>query len=209
MSTLKSRYQTAGQSQVFAFWDTLSRDEQDSLSTQLEAIDVDRVNAIYNTAVAAEKETSDPNRTADTIKPLPLDACDSVVDKSDSENSWRRAGLKAIARGEVGVLLMAGGQGTRLGSSAPKGCYDIDLPSHKSLFQYQAERIARLQSVVASECDNPKRPIVIPWYVMTSGPTRSATQAFFAKHKYFGLKQENVIIFEQGLMVAHLVCLRH
>ena len=122
-----------------------------------------------------------------------------MLDASPAQiEEWRQVGLKAIANGEVGVLLMAGGQGTRLGSYAPKGCYDIGLPSHKSLFQYQAERIARLQIVAARECGGEEGKVVIPWYVMTSGPTRGETEAFFHKHNFFGLDPANVIFFEQG-----------
>ncbi|KAJ7897181.1 nucleotide-diphospho-sugar transferase [Mycena olivaceomarginata] len=155
--------------------------QQKALADQLEALDIERVNRIYKKAVSAEAEAAAPGGH-DPIQPLPKDATDSV--KSDGkEAEWRKIGLEAIANNAVGVLLMAGGQGTRLGSSAPKGCYDIGLPSHKSLFQYQAERIARLQTVAEED-----------------GPTRRETADFFAKNAYFGLDPKNVILFEQGTL---------
>lgn len=196
---LQQRYDKAGQGHLLKFWPTLSEEERVQLTKQLEALDVERVNRIYQKAVSAEKEASDPNVPAEPVGPLPKDATDSVND-ADKVKDWRRVGLAAIARGQVGVLLMAGGQGTRLGSSAPKGCYDIGLPSHKSLFQYQAERIARLQEVAELEEGKPAGSVIIPWYIMTSGPTRPETEKFFKTNEFFGLKPENVIFFEQGTL---------
>ena len=199
---IRKRYEAAGQGHLLQFWPKLSDSERASLLAQLDALDIDRVNRIYKRAIGGEKEAAD-HAGKDAIEPLPEDAADSVIGDPEKEKEWRSVGLKAIAHGEVGVLLMAGGQGTRLGSSAPKGCYDIGLPSHKTLFQYQAERIARLQTVAEQETGKPKGSVVIPWYVMTSGPTRQATESFFKSHKFFGLSPKNVIFFEQGTF--HLV----
>ncbi|KAG9045103.1 UDP-N-acetylglucosamine pyrophosphorylase [Tulasnella sp. UAMH 9824] len=200
VESVKERYEAAGQGQVFKFWADLTPEQQSTYLGQLNSLDVERVNRIWKKAVDVEKELSSGSAGDEEITPLPDDAFDTILGAPDKEKEWREVGIKAIADGRVGVLLMAGGQGTRLGSSDPKGCYDIGLPSHKSLFQYQAERIARLQTVAEEEQGKSKGSVIIPWYVMTSGPTRKPTVAFFEKNKYFGLNKKNVIFFEQGTL---------
>lgn len=206
----KARYEAAGQEHVFKFWDTLNEAERSALLDQVESLDIERVNAIYTKAIAADEEAK--NATNDDLEPLPDDAFDSVVGAPEKESDYRSVGLRAIAEGEVAVLLMAGGQGTRLGSSDPKGCYDIGLPSKKSLFQLQAERIRRLQTVAEQEHDKPKGSVVIRWYIMTSEPTHDATRAFFgwgregeSLHKdkpvNFGLSADQVVFFKQGTCI--------
>ncbi|CBZ50965.1 hypothetical protein NCLIV_040400 [Neospora caninum Liverpool] len=57
---------------------------------------------------------------------------------------WFSLGLKLIRDGRVAVLVLAGGDGTRLGFSGPKGVLPAGPLSRKSIFQIFAERIRRL-----------------------------------------------------------------
>ena len=197
LKKLHERYAKAGQEQVLAFYDELDVAGKAALYDQLSSFDPDYVNEISHKALHPSESV---NEDAETIlKPLPESATASVLDsKSEDIESWYSSGLSLAADGKVAVVLMAGGQGTRLGSSAPKGCFNIDLPSGKSLFQIQAERIWKVQQLAGKK--HGKSGVVIPWYVMTSGPTRGLTEKFFQGHDYFGLRKEDVMIFEQGVL---------
>lgn len=194
---LQQQYVDAGQGQVFAFVDELKPTEKTQLFHQLANFEPTRINELAETALnpppATEEQQGPP-----TLEPLPDVAVASILDSDPKDiQQWYDVGLQAVAENKVAVVLMAGGQGTRLGSSDPKGCFDIGLPSQKSLFQIQAERIARLQ-LLAKRVSG--KDAVIPWYIMTSGPTRKPTEEFFQKHNFFGLDQNNVVIFEQGIL---------
>ena len=194
---LKQKYEKAGQGHVFQYWEELKPAEQGAIYKQLEPIDPEHINKITETALNPPAETEEEKNPK--LEQLPDSVTSSVIDSKDGDlNKWYDSGLKLISENQVGVVLMAGGQGTRLGSSAPKGCFDIGLPSKKSLFQLQAERIGKLENL-ASKTYN-KEDVSVPWYIMTSGPTRKPTEQFFEENKYFGLNRNNVIFFEQGVL---------
>lgn len=195
LNELKSKYEKAGQEQVFAFYDKLSTAEKAGLFNQLQGFTPDYINEITEKALHPPKAETTENK----IEPLPENATSSVLDSKEEDlKKWYDDGLKLIAENQVAVVLMAGGQGTRLGSSDPKGCFNIGLPSEKSLFQLQGERIAKVESLAKKTYG--KDSVTVPWYVMTSGPTRGPTEKFFQEKNYFGLKKENVVIFEQGVL---------
>ena len=103
--------------------------------------------------------------------------------------------------------------------SCLQGCYDIGLPSGKSLFQLQAERILKLQTLAGAALDRnscapaaataaiddcctatAQLPFTIRWYIMTSPATHEATMQFFHSMYYFGLQQEQIVFFQQGML---------
>ncbi|KAI9335522.1 nucleotide-diphospho-sugar transferase [Obelidium mucronatum] len=195
---LRQAYEAAGQGHVFQYFSQLDADAQTALLAQLGDIDVARCNRIFAKATTAAAHDHD------SFDPLPAASFSSTLDARNAAAvaAWRAAGLALIARGKVAVILLAGGQGTRLGSSAPKGCYDVGLPSHKSLFQLQGERILSVQKIAAKAHPEHAATAIVPWYVMTSEPTRAATESYFKENKYFGLNPEQVFFFNQGVLPA-------
>lgn len=195
LAALKKRFADAGQGQVFQYFDELNDQEASTMFEQLSKIDVDRCNQFFDMTV---RQSSTGSSTSQRIDPLAAGSFASTLDQAqaDDQAKWKAEGMRLIRENKVAVILLAGGQGTRLGSSAPKGCYDIGLPSGKCLFEIQAERIRRLQHLAGKEGQD----ATIPWLVMTSGPTAAATQKKFADSDYFGLKKEDVFFFNQGVL---------
>merc|ERR1719249_87248 len=143
---------------------------------------------------------SSGDRDMSSMRPIEDSLCQSVNTATPEElEEYRSIALRAAGKGHVGVLLLAGGQGTRLGVPYPKGMYDIGLPSGKTLYQIQIERILRLQELAkrltGQDCK-------IPMYVMTSEHTKQPTLEFFKKHNYFGMEDDQLVIFEQRTIPA-------
>ncbi|CAK0787940.1 hypothetical protein CVIRNUC_011162 [Coccomyxa viridis] len=170
--------------------------DHDKLANDIQSLDMEHIRHIFSKS----KEASEASTSAH-ITPLQPGDVKCIDDVSDGEEMrWIRTGFRLIAEGKLGVILLAGGQGTRLGSSAPKGCYDIGLPSRKSLFQLFAERIARVQKLAADgvPSDIDRKPV--RWYIMTSTATDQETKVFFRQRSYFGLTESQVVFFQQGTL---------
>jgi len=109
-------------------------------------------------------------------------------------HAWEAArtlGESLLSSGKVAALTVAGGQGTRLGLSGPKGCFGVTPVCQKSLFQVFAEKILAAQRRYKNR---------FYWLMMTSQVNNEQTTQFFHDNDFFGLEEEQVIFFEQGLL---------
>ncbi|XP_075240623.1 UDP-N-acetylhexosamine pyrophosphorylase-like isoform X2 [Convolutriloba macropyga] len=189
-SELRDKLTRYEQSHLMQFYDELNEQDQQKLLADISTVDFDDVNQFFD----AKYSTTEACR----LSPVEKDITGSVHDANASE--YRDKGLSVIAANKVCVLLLAGGQGTRLGVTYPKGMYNVGLPSGKTLYQIQAERILKIQQLADSHAGHTSPRSVVPWYIMTSEHTKEATQEFFESKDYFGLDKNNVVFFEQNMI---------
>lgn len=160
------------------------------LEKQLSEINFDELDSLIREYVDQKPETK-----------IPADLSPAPFFRLKPENGaqaeyYRKAeakGRELLASGKVAMLVVAGGQGTRLGFDGPKGTYPICSVTGKTLFQYFAEEIGRFAE---------KYGHVLHWYIMTSELNDRATREFFKSHDYFSLPADSVHFFTQGTMPA-------
>ncbi len=167
-----------GQEHIFEAYQKLDDKGKEKLAAQIERIDWSIVE------MAGHKELS-----LERGKLEPLSALE-VTQIEENKAKYEEIGLGAIRAGKVGAVLLAGGQGTRLGSDGPKGKYNIGLTKEIYIF----ERLIRNLMDVTD-----KAGCFVPLYVMTSDKNHDETIAFFEEKNYFGYPKDFVKFFKQEM----------
>ena len=186
---LREQAEHAGQGHIFRFWDELSNQSREQLIGQIQSIDFDlllrlKKEYIENPASRTFSGQLEPPE----IIPIPV-----TDDQQKRAGEATKVGVKLLQEGKVGAILVAGGQGTRLGFDGPKGKFKIMPVSGKTFFQLFAEKIAAL---------NKKYDCTIPWFIMTSEANDLETRDYFLEHNFFDLNPEDIYFFKQGMIPA-------
>lgn len=199
LDILKKNLARYDQEHLLMYWEELDEEQRKLLTEDIHELDLEEVNKFFKRATSSLADGNE--KLDDKMEPVCEDNYIAIsrTDK-DRLKKYNDEGLKQIAEGRVGVLLMAGGQGTRLGFAYPKGMYNVGLPSNKSLFRIQGERILKLQRLASDLTGKNGR---ITWYIMTSEHTMHPTRKYFEENNYFGLQAEDIIMFEQGSLPCY------
>ena len=168
------------QDHVLAFWSKLSKDEKAALLSQIETLDPKSVKRCAQTLQNGSETPDSSKGKAPKVALLKGKALQEAV----------AVGEKELRQGKVAALLVAGGQGSRLGYDGPKGCYEIGPITNAPLFYFHARKILARSLRYGKS---------IPFYIMTSEMNDAATKKCFEDFNYFGLPKEDVFFFTQGM----------
>lgn len=177
----QEKLKSYGQEQVLKYFDELNDAEKEELLNQIAETDFSVTEMCTHKEKAAERGVITP------LKAMELPEIEA------EKKSYRKIGLDAIRAGKVGAVLLAGGMGTRLGSDAPKGMYNIGITKDVYIFE---RLICNLMKVVEEAGS------YVPLFVMTSEKNHEATVGFFKEHDFFGYDKTNVFFFKQDMAPA-------
>ena len=181
LDRVKAKLAKYGQEQVLKYYDELNEKEKDELLSQIEATDMEILDACNHKEDLVKRGV---------IEPL------AAMELSEIEANKERftdIGLEAIRSGKVGAVLLAGGMGTRLGSDNPKGMYNVGITHELYIFQCLINNLLD----VVHQADT-----WIHLFVMTSDKNNEATISFMEEHAYFGYNPKYVHFFKQEMAAA-------
>lgn len=170
------------QNHIVKLFDKIDEEKQAELAKQVLGIDFHKITELYENT---KKEIEIKEKTI-----TPISYLDKAKLSSEEKKKFDTLGIESVKKGEYAVVTMAGGQGTRLGHSGPKGTFKLDVYGKgKYLFEILAENLKDA---------NKKYGVTIPWYIMTSKENNEQTKDFLEKNNYFGYDKSSVTLFTQG-----------
>ena len=171
------------QEHLIQFYHELTETQKSNLLNQILSINFEEILDLY------EKSKLDTSNCNEEIEPLHYSVKELLSD--NKKKLFNNLGVKAIKTGKIGVITLAGGQGSRLGINGPKGTFCLDTTPKKSLFEVLCDYI---------KTSSLKYKINIPWYIMTSTDNYFDTINFFEQNNYFDYPRNNIIFFTQNNM---------
>ncbi|MBN2411348.1 UDPGP type 1 family protein [candidate division KSB1 bacterium] len=190
IKNLYDKLKAISQEHVLKYYDELKEEERQLLLNQLSRIDFD---LLRQCNILLKKSDGSGHYIPGTLEPMKV----VTLPKTESEKKeYEKAfniGEKLISEGKVGSILVAGGQGTRLGFDGPKGTFPVGPITDRSLFQYHTEKILAREK---------KLNAAIPFYIMTSELNYLQTKDFFKQHRYFKKEKDSFVFFAQGMLPA-------
>lgn len=175
-----------GQAHVLRYWERLDQTARGALLEQIARLDFDTVGRM--------RRLLEPRPAGEDAAAGEGPAAPDVVEWTPELRAGaKRIGEEALRAGQAAALLVAGGQGSRLGYDGPKGAYPVGPVTGAPLFYFHARKILALSR---------KYHARIPFYIMTSAVNDAATKRHFEENRFFGLPKEDVLFFTQGMLPA-------
>lgn len=169
-----------GQEHLLAYWEELNEQDRAGLLAQIEAVDWSLLTLV--------REHRGEEMTRGHLEPLGALEVDEIEAK---RAEFEARGIEALKAEKVGAVLLAGGQGTRLGLDKPKGMLDVGVTHTLYLFE---RLINNIMDVVN------RTGAWMPLYIMTSQKNNADTVNFFREHNYFGYHPDYIRFFVQEMV---------
>ena len=165
-----------GQEQLLKYYDELDENKRAKLLDDISEINFSVIDCINQRVEAKNLETIAPV-TAKSLEEISL-----------NREKYREEGLKLLRAGKVAAVILAGGQGTRLGFDKPKGMFNIGITRKLSIFGQLMNNIKEVTDLYGG---------YFHLFIMTSEINNAETVAFFKDNDYFGYPADKIHFYIQ------------